>query len=259
LEAYRNAVFVFNYARYTVHAKLGRILKKLKNLPRGRRSFSSPLEELRSMRVSYSAFGEDLVVRHHFRTNFDNATGRFIDVGAFHPFKFSNTMLLSQLGWRGINIDCDPVKIARFEKLRPQDVNVCAAVGEAVRDMIYLQYPLGVTDRIVEAGAGELLSGCDEQPLTATRIRLATLTQIIEKSAFRGQHFHYLNVDCEGLDLAVLKGLNFSRYSPNLITVEAWTKAARTELAGFLEPHGYELTDIVRLTVFFEKRVAAEA
>ena len=112
----------------------------------------SLLEEARAMRISYSQFGEDLVVRTHFRANFDNSTARFIDVGAFHPFKYSNTMLLSQLGWRGINIDCDPVKIARFEKLRPQDVNICAAVGEAIRDMIYLQYPMGVTDRIAEPG-----------------------------------------------------------------------------------------------------------
>ena len=103
------------------------------------------------MRVSYSQFGEDLVVRTHFAQNFDNFAGRFVDVGAFHPFKYSNTMLLSQLGWRGINIDCNPVKIAGFKKLRPRDHNICAAVGEAPRDMIYLEYsPEGLTNRIVD-------------------------------------------------------------------------------------------------------------
>ena len=90
------------------------------------------------------------MVRSYFSANFDNSTGRFIDVGAFHPFKLSNTMLLSQLGWRGINIDCDPVKIARFERLRPRDQNICAAVADVPRDMIYLEYPLGFTDRIAD-------------------------------------------------------------------------------------------------------------
>ena len=71
----------------------------------------SLLEEVRAMRFSYSQFGEDLVGAHHF-SDFDNSTGRFVDVGAFHPFKYSNTILLSQLGWRGINVDCDPVKVA---------------------------------------------------------------------------------------------------------------------------------------------------
>jgi hypothetical protein len=235
-----------------VRTKIARILRKLKTLPRGRQSMTSLLEEAREMRVSYSQFGEDLVVRTHF----GNSIGRFIDVGAFHPFKYSNTMLLSQLGWRGMNIDCDPVKIARFNKLRPQDVNICAAVGEVTRDMIYLQYPLEVTDRIAEPGEENLLSIQGEQPLKATPIRVTTLTEIIERSAFRGRHFHYLNVDCEGQDLSVLKSLDFSRYSPDLITAEAHTKTEQAELTAFLEPRGYQLSDIVRITLFFNKSPA---
>jgi hypothetical protein len=230
-----------------------RILKKLKNLPRGRQSMRSPLEELRAMRVSYSQFGEDLVVRNHFTGDFDNSTGRFIDVGAFHPFKYSNTTLLSQLGWRGINIDCDPVKISRFEKLRPRDENICAALAEAPREMVWLEYPEALTNRIADPREKYLLSVCGEKPLKVTPIRVTTLTHVIEQSAFRAQHFHYLNVDCEGQDLSVLKGLDFSGYSPELITVEALSKKAQTELTEFLERFGYQLTDIVRLTLFFRK------
>jgi len=205
------------------------------------------------MRVSYSQFGEDLLVRTHFAEGFDNSIGRFIDVGAFHPFKYSNTMLLSQLAWRGINIDCDPVKIARFEKLRPRDANVCAAVSDVPRDMIWLEYPYEVTNRIADSEEKNLLSLAGEEPLKTTPIRTTTLTHIIEHSVFRRQHFHYLNVDCEGQDLCVLKGLDFSRYSPDLITVEAHTEKVQGELAAFLERFGYQLTDIVRLTLFFRR------
>jgi hypothetical protein len=242
-----------------VHAKLGRILKKLKNLPRGRQSMDSPIEELRAMRVSYSQFGEDLVVRSHF-SDFDNTTGRFIDVGAFHPFIFSNTMLLSQLGWRGINIDCDPVKIARFKKLRPLDENISAAVGAAPREMIRLEYgPEALTNRIAAFDEKNLLSACGEQPWKVSPITVTTLTDIIEQSVFREQHFHYLNIDCEGQDLCVLEGLDFSLYSPDLITVEALTKAAQAELTAFLNRFGYQLTDIVRLTLFFKKSSTSSA
>jgi hypothetical protein len=82
---------------------------------------------------------------------------------------------------------------------------------------------------------------------------VTTLTQIIEQSVFRGQHFHYSNEDCEGQDLSVLKGLDFFRYSPDLITVEAHTKTEQAELTALLEYRGYQLTDIVRLTLFFNK------
>jgi len=237
-----------------VQNKLLRIAKKLKNLPRGRQSMRLLLEELRAMRVAYSQFGEDLTVRSHFWGNVDNSTGRFIDVGAFHPFEYSNTILLSKLGWRGINIDCDPMKIARFKKLRPRDENVCVAVGEVPADMIYLEYrPEGPTNRVANPGERNPVSLIGEKPAKVTPIRVTTLTHIIEDSAFRGQHFHYLNVDCEGQDLSVLKGLDFSRYSPDLITVEAFTKTAQAELTAFLAGLGYELTDIVRLTLFFRK------
>jgi FkbM family methyltransferase len=238
-----------------VRTKIARILKKLKNLPRGRQSMASLLDEARAMRVSYSQFGEDLVVRTHFAVNFDNSIGRFIDVGAFHPFKYSNTMLLSQLGWRGINVDCDPVKIARFQRLRPQDENICAAVAEKPGDMVYLEYSAeGLTNRIADAGEKDLLSGIGEKPLRVTPIKVTTLSEIVEQSVFRGQHFHYLNVDCEGQDLSVLKGLDFSRYSPELISVEAFTKTLRPQLTAFLAGVGYELTDMVHLTLFFQKQ-----
>jgi len=98
-----------------------------------------------------------------------------------------------------------------------------------------------------------LLAACGEKPLNVTPIKITTLTHIIEQSVFRGQHFHYLNVDCEGQDLSVLKGLDFSRYSPDLINVEAFTKIARPELTAFLEGRGYELADIIHPTLFLKK------
>jgi hypothetical protein len=120
--------------------------------------------------------------------------------------------------------------------------------------MIYLEYsPEGLTNRIADSGEKDLLSGIGEKPLKVTPIRVTTLTHLIEQSIFRGQHFHYLNVDCEGQDLFVLKGLDFFRYSPDLISVEALTKIAKAELTAFLAGLGYELTDIVHLTLFFKK------
>jgi hypothetical protein len=151
------------------------------------------------------------------------------------------------------------VKIARFQKLRPNDQNICAAVAEVAGDMILLEYPEGTNTRIADPHETSLFSACGEKPLKMTPIKVTTLTDVIKQSVFRAQHFHYLNVDCEGKDLSVLKGLNFARYSPDLITVEALTKAAQAEFTAFLENLGYELTDIVRLTLFFKKGPASAA
>jgi Methyltransferase FkbM domain len=226
-----------------------RNLKRLRMLFFGGRTPRAALEEMRAMRVSWSQFGEDLVVHSHF----GKTTGLFADVGAYHPFKFSNTKLLSSFGWRGVNIDCDPEKIALFKKERPQDHNICAAVSDGPADLLWLHYPYGTTDRIVAQGEKNLRSDQGEEPLKITPVRALTLTEILDASPFRGQPFRYLNIDCEGHDLAVLRGLDFRRYAPELITVEALTDEARDELTAFLEPRGYRLTDIVRLTLFYKK------
>jgi FkbM family methyltransferase len=238
-----------------ITSRLLRNLKRLRMLFFGGLSPRGALEEMRAMRVSYSQFGEDLVVHNHFGC-MGHTSGRFMDVGAFHPFKLSNTKLLSSFGWRGVNIDCDPEKIARFEKQRPHDHNVCAAVSNTAEELVWLHYAEGTTDRLAARGELNLVSAQGEQPLKSTPVQALTLTQILDASPFRGEHFHYLNIDCEGHDLAVLQGLDFRRYAPDLITIEALSETAQASLTSFLEPLGYRLTDSVRLTLFFKKCAA---
>ena len=51
---------------------------------------------------SYSQEGEDMVLKRIF----DKQTkGFYIDVGAHHPKRFSNTYNFYLKGWKGINID----------------------------------------------------------------------------------------------------------------------------------------------------------
>ena len=76
----------------------------------------------------YSQFGEDTVLMELFK---DTKKGRYVDVGAHHPYRYSKTYLLFKKGWRGVNIDPNPESIKLFEHARPMDENICSAVGEA--------------------------------------------------------------------------------------------------------------------------------
>jgi hypothetical protein len=77
-------------------------------------------------RSSFSQFGEDLFLASRFAGKRD---GFYVDVGAFHPFNWSNTCLLYQRGWRGLNIEPDPEAIRLFERHRRRDLNVRTAVA----------------------------------------------------------------------------------------------------------------------------------
>lgn len=76
--------------------------------------------------ISYSQSGEDRALYRYFERQ-DN--GFYVDVGAHHPFRFSNTCIFYARGWRGINIDAMPQSMALFRKYRKNDINLEVAIG----------------------------------------------------------------------------------------------------------------------------------
>ena len=75
---------------------------------------------------SYSQFGEDIVVQNYF----GDFIGTYVDVGCFHPIKYSNTALLHKKGWKGINIDLNPTSIDFFNSCRKGDQNILACLSD---------------------------------------------------------------------------------------------------------------------------------
>src|SRR6476646_5268501 len=66
---------------------------------------------------SYSQEGEDRVLASllfKIRGGKEVTDGFYVDVGAHHPFKYSNTCFFYARGWQGINIDAWPGSMAAF-------------------------------------------------------------------------------------------------------------------------------------------------
>ncbi|ETD27688.1 hypothetical protein [Helicobacter canis] len=93
-------------------------LKRARQRLLGRRAYMNP---------SYSIEGEDRIVRALLWQKHDK--GFYVDVGAHHPFRFSNTYLFYTQGWSGINIDATPGSMKAFNKYRPRDINLEVGVG----------------------------------------------------------------------------------------------------------------------------------
>ena len=81
---------------------------------------------------TYSQFGEDLLIDKFF----GNYIGKYVDIGCFHPIKYSNTALLNKKGWRGINIDLNEVSIEFFNACRKDDLNITACLSDKKEDVI---------------------------------------------------------------------------------------------------------------------------
>jgi hypothetical protein len=81
----------------------------------------------KNYKIFYSQFGEDRIINELLKKK---RKGIYVDVGCYHPKKYSNTFLLYRdRKWRGINIDIEEEKISLFKILRPEDINICCPVS----------------------------------------------------------------------------------------------------------------------------------
>src|SRR5208283_1151718 len=85
-------------------------------------------DSLTPSRSSYSQYGEDEFVAAML-SEVDPAKGFYIDVGANHPTRISNTYLFYRRGWSGIAIDPQRQMEKLFRACRPRDQFIRAGCG----------------------------------------------------------------------------------------------------------------------------------
>jgi FkbM family methyltransferase len=170
-------------------------------------------------RVSYSQEGEDLVVAKLFEASMPNA-GFYVDVGAHHPFRYSNTYYFYQRGWRGINIDPRNGMKEHFDAHRPRDLNLEIAIAQTAGSIEFVEFN------------EPALSGCD-MDLAASRnghnghniigrraVQAEPLSAVFEAHLPPGQRIDFLTIDIEGLDVQALTSNNWERWRPTLVIAE---------------------------------------
>ncbi len=113
----------------------------------------------------------------------------------------------------------EPDKVIAARLARPFDTCVQAAVSDGERDVgVFSPGPFSTKTTIDPKSA---FSDSSANFVKTASVRTKTLTDILDDNSCSGD-FDFLNVDCEGHDLAVLRGLDFERYCPKVICVEIW-------------------------------------
>lgn len=227
----------------------GRLDRKLSS---AFRAFTNALDPYAT--PSYSQEGEDMVLRRMFE-GVDK--GFYVDVGACHPKRFSNTYFFYKKGWRGINIDAMPGSMAVFNRQRPRDINLEKAVADGRRIMTYYAF----NEPALNGFSPELSTQVDGQNnyrlMFKKEMETATLEEILDRHLPVNQKIDFLSVDAEGLDFAVIRSNNWSKFSPHAVLVEILESTldalARNEIVVFLRQFGYTLYAKCVNTVIFTK------
>lgn len=212
--------------------------------------------------ATYSQEGEDRILHSLFGV-LNKANGFYVDVGAHHPIRFSNTHSLFMRGWSGINIDASHKSIALFEKMRPGDVNVALGVGERAGTSIFYTFDESALNTFDEKLARSVVDNTSYRIIEEQIIEVVPLFEILDKHMPKGREIDFLSVDVEGRDLDVLKSNDWLRYRPSYVLAEwhggfsrkegfSLEEAINSELTQFLGSKGYEPFAKTLNTLFFK-------
>ena len=214
-------------------------------------------DQWRAVQLSYSHYGEDRIVLHLLRDKLAaGSKGIYIDVGAFDPTLFSNTLLLHQHGWNGINIEPNSDRIDEFKRQRAADVNLCAVASDRQRQVHFLHYPTAGTNRLIEVEEQDRKNIRGESPLRTDVLQAMPLMELIRPHLTSETMIDFLDVDCEGEDLKVLQGFDWGAWSPEVVAVEAYDDDGRQQIRTFMRERGYTFVAQCILTLIFSRKLA---
>jgi FkbM family methyltransferase len=204
--------------------------------------------------VYYSQEGEEIILRRFF--NYKNR-GFFVDVGAHHPMRFSNTYLLYKMGWRGINIDAMPGSMHLFNRQRKEDVNIEAGISNQNNQLQFYCFNEPALNTFDEKKANQIIQSHQYKLINTIQVNTIQLSEILDKHVKEKQEIDFFTIDAEGFDLQVLMSNNWEKYKPKVIVVEAnlfdINNLASDEITSYLRNLGYSVFAKTYKSVFYAR------
>ena len=194
---------------------------------------------------SYSQYGEDLILKGLMeRDQIDlSKKGFYLDVGAHHPTRFSNTKLFYDLGWGGINIEPNEGIKNLFDKTRPRDKTLEIGLGKRCGYQKFFLYNESALNSLYNRN-----SELSDTPYSSTGSKeIETSRMEVILNDFHGESLpepNFLDIDVEGLEMEVLEGNNWDKFKFNYILIEQKIKSLElvknSAVFMFLKKLGYK-------------------
>lgn len=196
----------------------------------------------------YSQNGEDYLLERIFPGDH----GLFVEVGCIDGRRFSNTLRFEEKGWKGLCVEAHADYIEALRKNRPGSIVCHCAAAETDEDDVPFfanaRGSLSTLDRSSEADFerrfGQWFTGFEEQRVP--KRRLDTLFD-----QFGIADIDILSIDVEGYEAQTLRGIDFERFRPTVLVLEAETAEAEAAIAALLEPAGYHKSSRLASNLFF--------
>lgn len=205
---------------------------------------------------SYSQDGEDMILKALFEQK-KGYEGFFVDVGAHHPVRFSNTKYFYNKGWKGINIEPTPDAIKAFELFRKRDINLNIGIGPEKGKLTFHCF----NEPALNSFSKEVSERIDRESdkykiIRRLDIDVLPLSEVFDKYLPKGQQIDFISIDVEGLDYQVLLSNDWNKYQPEVILVEENVdvdEISKSPIYQFLKDKGYKFFAKTLRTCIYRK------
>jgi FkbM family methyltransferase len=203
---------------------------------------------------SFSQEGEDLILLKYFK---NKKCGFYVDVGAHHPFRFSNTNLFYKKGWSGINIDATPGSMKIFNKYRSRDINIEVPVSNSNKKINYYIFNEPALNSFSSKLSNDRDVNTKYKIKKIIKLKPEKLSRILDKYIPKNKMIDFMSIDVEGYEYEVLKSNNWEKYKPTYLLVEILKKDLMDikddNIYIFLINKGYSKINETGRTVVFKK------
>src|SRR6478672_6676927 len=171
--------------------------------------------------VSYSQAGEDAVMSNLFK-DYGKSNITYLDLGTNHPKTGNNTYKFYLKGFTGVCVEADATLIERIKKARPKDnvIHAGVSVGGATQADFYI-FDKPAYNTFDKSEAENRIAQGVLKLIRIDQVPLITINELIRDNF--NPYPDFISIDIEGLDLDVLKTLDFEKYPVPVICVETCT------------------------------------
>lgn len=207
-------------------------------------------------RYYYAQHAEDVILWDLFFAWLKRYPVTYLDVGAYHPVQSSNTYLFYERDCQGVLVEPNPALWELLAKVRPRDVLIRGGIGIDGKD--------SEADYYVISGDGQLNTFSKEvaeryPPRGAGRHTVQKVLRLPLLDINGLMHKHWgkapdlLSIDTEGLELPILRSIDWKRYRPGVVCVETG-REANPAMQKLMSAQGYDLRGGTFINMIFVDR-----
>ena len=207
---------------------------------------------------SYSQCGEDLIIDRLLK-HLDIQKPFYIDIGANDPVIYSNTYLFYKNGAAGICVEPNLALCEKIKLKRPRDITLPIGIGEKVGTRSYFMF----NSNALNTFSPEEAKGTERKGfkiVNKTEIPIKRWDDIIKENNVK--KIDFLSLDVEGLDLEILKIIDWNNIRPKIICVETQSFGTsenhrnESPIENLLGAQGYEIAGMTPINkIFLDKKL----